>query len=181
MKFLLICLASATAAFGQQEGAAVDIPNSLIQETLSKTAKAVVSDTALKIVGVNNEYNVEVAIVHRANTHGRATSGAIDHNDLTEVYHVISGNGTMVTEGKMTHAQQLDPQGQTVKLLAGPGKSGDGIEGGTSRKMGPGDVIIIPPNIGHWFSEITSDEIVYMVVRIDPHKVLPAGYGITKK
>ena len=158
----------------------MDIPNSLIQETLAKTAKAVVSDTALKIVGVNNEYNVQVAIVHRANTHGRAKSGAIEHNDLTEVYHVISGAGTMVTEGKMTNAQKLDPNGQTVKLLAGPGMNGDGIEGGTSRKMGPGDVIIIPPYIGHWFSEITSDEIVYMVVRIDPHKVLPAGYGMDK-
>jgi quercetin dioxygenase-like cupin family protein len=47
---------------------------------------------------------------------------------------------------------------------------------GTSRKIGPGDVVIIPPNTPHTFTEITSDEIVYVVVRIDPHKVLPAGY-----
>jgi quercetin dioxygenase-like cupin family protein len=45
-----------------------------------------------------------------------------------------------------------------------------------SRKIGPGDVVIIPPNTPHWFSEISSDQIVYLVVRVDPHKVLPAGY-----
>ena len=42
--------------------------------------------------------------------------------------------------------------------------------------IGPGDVVIIPPNTPHWFSEITTDQIVYLVVRVDAHKVLPAGY-----
>ena len=51
------------------------------------------------------------------------------------------------------------------------------VQGGVSRKIGPGDVVIIPPNTPHWFSEITSDQIVYLVVRVDPHSVLPAGYG----
>jgi hypothetical protein len=42
--------------------------------------------------------------------------------------------------------------------------------------VGPGDVVIIPPNTPHWFSEISSDQIVYLVVRVDPHKILPAGF-----
>jgi len=45
-----------------------------------------------------------------------------------------------------------------------------------SRKIGPGDVVIIPPNTPHWFSDIPTSKIVYLVVRIDPDKVLPAGY-----
>ena len=49
--------------------------------------------------------------------------------------------------------------------------------GGHSCKIGSGDVVIIPPNTPHWFTEITTDQIVYLVVRVDPHKVLPAGYG----
>jgi hypothetical protein len=36
--------------------------------------------------------------------------------------------------------------------------------------------VIIPPNAPHWFTEITSDQIVYLVVRVDPDKVPPAGY-----
>jgi quercetin dioxygenase-like cupin family protein len=62
-------------------------------------------------------------------------------------------------------------------VLTGPTSSGTGIENGDSRKVGPGDVIIIPPNTPHGFSEITSERIVYVVTRIDPHKVLPAGYA----
>jgi quercetin dioxygenase-like cupin family protein len=42
-------------------------------------------------------------------------------------------------------------------------------------------MIIIPPNTPHWFSEITSDQVVYTVVRIDPKKILPAGYDSTKQ
>jgi len=34
-------------------------------------------------------------------------------------------------------------------------------------------VVVIPPNTPHRFSEINSDEIVYVLVRTDPHKVLP--------
>ena len=33
-------------------------------------------------------------------------------------------------------------------------------------------MVIIPANTPHTFSEITTDRIVYMVVRVDPHKVL---------
>jgi quercetin dioxygenase-like cupin family protein len=68
------------------------------------------------------------------------------------------------------------PDSEIVKVLAGPSISGSEIQGGVSRKIGPGDVIIIPPNTPHGFSEITSDQIVYTAVRMDSHKVLPAGY-----
>ena len=60
--------------------------------------------------------------------------------------------------------------------MNGPITEGSSIQNGMSRKIGPGDIVIIPPNTLHWFSEIPSDKIVYLVVRIDPHKVLPAGY-----
>ena len=58
-------------------------------------------------------------------------------------------------------------------ISSGGGK----VIGGQSRKIEPGDVVIIPPNTPHRFAEIASDQIVYLVVRVDPHKVLPAGYG----
>src|SRR6266481_6005065 len=65
---------------------------------------------------------------------------------------------------------------EAVKTLTGPSSEGTRIVGGASRKIGPGDVVVIPPNTPHTFTEITSDQIVYLVVRIDPHKVLPTGY-----
>ena len=75
------------------------------------------------------------------------------------------------------NTREVAPESNVVKVLNGPSTSGGGAQNGVSRKVGPGDVVIIPPNTPHWFSEITSGEIVYLVVRVDPHKVLPAGYG----
>ena len=41
------------------------------------------------------------------------------------------------------------------------------IEGGQSRKISAGDLVIIPADVAHSFSEIT-ETITYLVVRIDP-------------
>ena len=89
---------------------------------------------------------------------------------------MISGSGTLVTGGVLTDSKEIPPNDETVTVLNGPSTEGSSIQNGVSRKIGPGDVVIIPPNTPHWFSEIPSDKIVYLVVRIDPHKVLPAGY-----
>ena len=102
---------------------------------------------------------------------------AVEHSQITEVYHVIRGNATLVTGGTMENPREVPPDNIVVKVLNGPSTSGGVVQGGVSRKVGPGDVVIIPPNTPHWFSEITSDQIVYLVVRVDPHNVLPAGYG----
>ena len=85
-----------------------------------------------------------------------------------------------MTGGTLTNPKESAPDSQIVKVLDGPSTTGGPIQGGVSQKVGPGDMIIIPPNTPHWFSEITSDQVVYTVVRIDPHKILPAGYGFPK-
>jgi mannose-6-phosphate isomerase-like protein (cupin superfamily) len=101
----------------------------------------------------------------------------VEHSQITEVYHVIEGNATFVTGGTIDNSRESAPDSAVVKVLNGPSTQGGVVKDGVSRKVGPGDVVIIPPNTPHWFSEITSDQIVYLVVRVDPHKVLPAGYG----
>ncbi len=90
---------------------------------------------------------------------------------------MISGTGTLVTGGTIENAKDRSADNEAVRLLTGPSMEGTRIIGGATRKIGPGDVIVIPPNTPHTFTEITSPEIVYLVVRFDPHKVLPAGYA----
>ena len=163
----------------QPRGTATDITNADVEATLAKTASAAVSDQAIRVVSINDEYNVGVGVVHRSKT-GPGQKGnpnAVEHSQITEVYHFIRGNGTLVTGGAIDNAREVAADSNAVKVLNGPSTSGGVVQGGVSRKVGPGDVVIIPPNTPHWFSEITSDEIVYLVVRIDPRRVLPAGYG----
>jgi len=168
---------TAPAAQHLPRGSAVDISNTENLATAAKTASAPVSDQQIRVVGVNGEYNVGVGVVHRAKTEGRDIGGGVEHSQITEVYHVISGNGTFVTGGTIENASDIAPNSPVVSTLNGPSSNGGKVLGGQSRKIGPGDVVIIPPNTPHWFSEIATDQIVYPVVRVDPHKVLPAAYG----
>jgi hypothetical protein len=127
-------------------------------------------DQLLRVVGINNgEYNVGVAVVHRAKAVNMNIQASLEHSQITEIYRVISGSGTMVSGGTMENAKNQSPPNPVIA----PSMGGFRIVGGQSRKIGPGDVIIIvAPNTAHGWSEV-SDELVYLVVRVDPQKVLP--------
>ena len=157
-------------------GTATDISGREIESLVQKTASDRVSDQAIRVVSINGEYNVGVGVVHRAKTSGAEAGGGIEHSQITEIYHVIEGNATLVTGGSMDNTSEFPADHPVVRVLNGPSTRGGPIQNGVSRKIGPGDVVIIPPNTPHWFSEISSDQIVYLVVRVDPHRVLPAGY-----
>ena len=60
------------------------------------------------------------------------------HEDLTEIYHIIDGAGTLVTGGTMT-----DPANRSA-----------GLTGGAAQRVEAGDWVILPPGTAHWFSEI---------------------------
>ena len=176
-----LVLLAASAAWAQSQhtprGTAVDISKADVQATLQKTASAAVSDQAIRVVSINGEYNVGVGVVHRSKSQATATGGSVEHSQITEVYHVIEGNATLVTGGAIENPRESAPDSPVVKVLNGPSTQGGVVSNGVSRKVGPGDVVVIPPNTPHWFSDIATDQIVYLVVRVDPKKVLPAGYG----
>jgi len=157
-------------------GTATDVSSAEIQALVQKTASERISDQAIRVVSINGEYHVGVGVVHRAKTSGAQAGGGIEHSQITEIYHVIEGNATLVTGGSMDNLAEFPADHPVVTVLNGPSTRGGPIQNGVGRKIGPGDVVIIPPNTPHWFSDITSDQIVYLVVRVDPHKVLPAGY-----
>lgn len=168
---------AAVCLYAQKPGTATDVPGSKIDEIVQKTKSQAVNDTQIRVVNINDEYNIGVGVVHRARVAGKQTPNAIAHSEITEIYHVISGSATLVTGGKMENEKPAAADSQVVKVLNGPSSTGGAIIGGESRKVTAGDVVVIPPNTPHWFSEITSDEVVYLVIRVDPHKVLPAGYS----
>jgi mannose-6-phosphate isomerase-like protein (cupin superfamily) len=150
---------------------ATDITRAEFATVLKSMNPDGVADQQIKVVDIG-KYNVAVGILHRS---GKAKQNAIAHSDITEIYYVIDGAGMFVTGGNMMNSSVADPNGSTVKVLVGPSTNGSGIEGGQSRRIGPGDVIIVPPGVAHWFSAIEKD-LDYVVFRVDPNHVLPAGY-----
>jgi mannose-6-phosphate isomerase-like protein (cupin superfamily) len=90
------------------------------------------------------------------------------HTEVSEVYVILEGTATLVTGGKLVDAT----------VSSGPGSptySGK-YQGGISRQMHAGDVVVNPPGTVHSWKSIDSAKLVYMNVWIDPEKKLPAGY-----
>jgi mannose-6-phosphate isomerase-like protein (cupin superfamily) len=156
---------------GTPPRSAVDVTNADIRATLKQAPPDGVMDQQIRVVDMG-KYNVAVGVLHRA---AKAKQTAIEHAQVTEVYHIIDGSGTFVTGGQMVEPTASPAEGTTVKILVGPSTNGASIRGGQSRKVGPGDVIVIPPGVAHWFSAVESD-MNYLVVRVDADHVLPAGY-----
>jgi len=151
---------------------ATDISSADVRATIAKAPADGILDQQIRVVDMG-KYNVAVGVLHRSAK--PAQQGAIEHARVTEVYHIINGSGTFVTGGTIANARPVAADNVITTILVGPSASGTSIQGGQRRKVGPGDVIIIPPGVAHWFSAVESD-MNYFVVRVDADHVLPAGY-----
>ena len=83
----------------------------------------------------------------------------------------MAGSGTLVTSASMSNAETRDPDGHVVTNLTGPSDRGVIDRAENSQLIGEGDIVIIPAGVAHGFSEIT-EPITYMVVRIDPERLV---------
>jgi mannose-6-phosphate isomerase-like protein (cupin superfamily) len=151
--------------------AAVDVAAADIRAVIKQAPADGVMDQQIRVADMG-KYNVAVGVLHRS---AKARQTAISHAQVTEVYYIIDGSGTFVTGGTMVQPTPSPADGTVVKILVGPSTNGTSITNGQSRKVSPGDVIIVPPGIAHWFSAMESD-MNYLVVRVDGDHVLPSGY-----
>ena len=161
-------------------GSATDVSHSDFDTVVKKTVGQAVSDQNVKTVDVGGLYQIEIGVVHRTKqqqTGDQVGSGALEHLQITEVYQVLSGGGTFVTGGTLDNASEVAPDSELATTLTGRSSRGRMRPGsGHSRHVGPGDVVILPPNTAHVFTEVDDSGIVYMVTRVDPHHVLPKDY-----
>jgi mannose-6-phosphate isomerase-like protein (cupin superfamily) len=149
---------------------AFDIPKSDV-DTLLKNAPPAV-DQQLRVVDMG-KYNLAVGVIHRGPTNdkpGDPISGPY-HDYTAETYIILSGSGVLTTGGVMMDKKPS----ANYNILNGPGGNGAAGPGAVSRRVGPGDIIIIPPGVLHAWSQIT-DQVTYLSVRPDPDRTLPAGY-----
>jgi mannose-6-phosphate isomerase-like protein (cupin superfamily) len=149
---------------------ATDVKSVDIQATLKRVManqNITVSDSPLRTVDAGG-HNVSIGVVYRPKG---AKGGAASHDKVSEVYQVLEGSATLVTGGTIVNPQRRTSTQEEVTQINGPGVSGISIEGGVSRRIGKGDMVIIPAGTPHWFPEI-QETITYTVVRIDPNRVV---------
>jgi glc operon protein GlcG len=74
------------------------------------------------------------------------------HMEWTDVIYVTRGSATLVTGGRLSNdtTPKTFPDGRPFTET----KMGSSIIGGESRRIGVGDVVVIPAGTPHWFKDI---------------------------
>jgi mannose-6-phosphate isomerase-like protein (cupin superfamily) len=158
---MVVMLTLAAPAVAQNAIPATDVTAVQMQAFLKALPKDAISDLPIKVADVGGS-RVGIFGVFRPKS---MPGDAIAHETRTaEVYYILDGAGTLVTGGTI-----MDPKAPPDGRRAGP--RGERIDGGVSRRVSAGDLIVIPGRTPHWWSSLESD-IHYMIVRADPDSKL---------
>ena len=75
------------------------------------------------------------------------------HTKDTDILYVLKGSATVVTGGTMVDG----------KPIAADEIRGRETTGGESRRLVPGDAMIIPNGVPHWFREVEGPFLYYVI------------------
>jgi mannose-6-phosphate isomerase-like protein (cupin superfamily) len=155
-----LLLALAWPAAAQTPPPALDVTSADVKAFLDKLPTDRVSDLPIRVTDVGG-YKVGVYGVFRPKT--MPGDANLHETSVTEIYYILDGSGTLVTGGRLVDDRSVGNSPNTGR----PNRRGSAIEGGVTRKVGPGDIIVIPGRVPHWFSALDSD-IRYLIYRPDP-------------
>jgi quercetin dioxygenase-like cupin family protein len=140
---------------------ATHVTREQIDDFIAHMAPDRIADSVIRAVDVGG-YRVGVFAVVRPKD---SPQSAIYHDtNMTEILYILEGSATLTTGGTIPDARP--------PARPGGNYTGTRIEGGTSRHVVPGDVIITPGRTPHLWGNIESD-MRYLVFRPDPDGKLP--------
>jgi mannose-6-phosphate isomerase-like protein (cupin superfamily) len=160
--FVLLIASSAKA---QTPMAATNVTAAQVQTFIKDAPRDRNSDRPIRVVDAGG-YRVGVFGVFRPKY--APFTATVHQTNVTETYYMLDGAGVLVTGG--TLRQPAKPRQSTLGDWTDLGS--DGIEGGVSRRLSKGDVVIIPGGVPHGWASVEGD-ITYLIVRSDPDKKIP--------
>jgi mannose-6-phosphate isomerase-like protein (cupin superfamily) len=155
---LVFLFLSAVPVATQAPNPATYIPAADIQAFINALPRDAITDRAIRVVDMGG-HKVGVYGVYRPKTSKQ--EAVLHETKMSELYYMLTGAGTLVTGGTLAN-----PTRQTAGLT-GITVRGDRIEGGVTRRVSPGDIVVIPGRTPHWWSSLEGD-ISYLIVRSDP-------------
>ena len=147
------------------------IPESELQAYTKKAIAEKLTDQQVRDIEIGKAH-IGIGMVHRGKLDAPAPNSVAEHDQVSEVYHIIDGSATLVLGADIVDRQRRPATQLTVREFNGPGNNGSSIRNGVAHQIKAGDVVVIPAGTGHWFTKI-DDHITYLMVRIDPDKVTP--------
>ena len=145
-----------------------------VDELQAYTKKAIaerLTDQQVRDVEIGKAH-IGIGMVHRGKLDSPNPDSVAEHDQVSEVYHIIDGSATLVLGADIVNRQRRPATQRTVVEFIGPGNNGSDIRNGVAYQIKAGDVVVIPAGTGHWFTKI-DDHIDYLMIRIDPDKVTP--------
>ena len=173
--FMLLLASSVLAAQDARptcnKCSATYIPSEEVQAYVKRAIANKLIDQQIRAVDAGKT-NVDIGLVYRGKLEKPAPDAVAEHDQVSEVYHIIDGSATLVTGPDLVGTKRRPADDRAVKMLNGPGSNSASIRNGVTHQLKAGDVMIIPAGTGHWFTRI-DDHITYLMVRIDPDKITP--------
>jgi mannose-6-phosphate isomerase-like protein (cupin superfamily) len=149
------------------------IPKSELDAYTKRAVESKLVDQQVRSVDLGKA-QVGIGMVTRGKLNLGSTSGdaVAEHEQISEVYYIIEGSATLLTGPDLVDVKARPSTLKTVREQNGPGFGATSIKNPVTHELKAGDMIIIPAGTGHWFTKI-DDHITYVMVRIDPDKVVP--------
>jgi mannose-6-phosphate isomerase-like protein (cupin superfamily) len=141
----------ATKLPGNLPGVFTFIPKVDVEKVQKAIADGFPNDAPVHMVDVANRFNLGVYTLNSAPTKPAAPGTPVMgfyHNDIAEIYLIVSGNGTWRVGGELENPKADDNNSRGVKEVRGPGVVGV-LKGYTNQKITAGDILIVPPGVPH--------------------------------
>ncbi len=124
------------------------IAKSEVQAYIQRAIANQLTDQQIRAVDVGKS-NVDIGVVHRGKLAAPAPNSVAEHDQVSEVYHIIDGSATLVLGPDLIDKKRRPADNDQVKILNGPGNNAASIRNGVSYELKAGDVVIIPAGTGH--------------------------------
>ena len=141
-----LALAGANVFSGDMKSSAMMMNKSYVLFFDAKQVSTSFSTGAVLLDGANRNYMVHTS---RRDKPGLAEIHTLD----TDIIYVMEGTATFVTGGAAVDAKEIAPN--EIR--------GSQIEGGDTRKLSKGQVIVVPNNTPHWFKEVNGEFLYYTI------------------
>jgi mannose-6-phosphate isomerase-like protein (cupin superfamily) len=147
----LLMLAPATGLVFSADESSLPAAYKSASDLMATLAKSAETNPAQATAPISNQSHYRVNIVRRDRP-GFALTHATGPAKGSEVHYIIDGAATVVTGG-------------TIVRPAGDARNAT-IEGGETRHVSKGDVIVVPAGTPHWYKEVEGS-VTYLEVRFD--------------
>ncbi len=141
-------------SLGSMEMAGMTNGHTLVPVTYIESQKVSASFAKGAVLVGEDEQMMHAARNYMVHASHRDTAGVVEiHEFDTDIVYVLKGSATLITGGTPVD----------IKTIAAHEFRASTVNGGETRMLVPGDVVIIPNGVPHWFKEVKAPFDYYVV------------------